>query len=375
MESFRESLPHKIGVLIDWKAPALTRIFTEMLEFAFQNALDTGVIDRPVALVVREVLGLPTGRSHDVLEAWKDLAAEGVLAVIGPHTSENALVVRDHIENVGHIPSIGWPGSDAWQGHWTYGLNQGSFPEEPALMANFLAHRGARTVAVLVETSVTGQGYLPFFRRAARTEGLTIVETVEISPVSTDMTAAAERLHAAGADAIAYLGFGIAINAFNRACEEKGWDPLRIATVGMLLTPFMPEGMRGARGFYGLDLYDERNEVGQNVIAGFAARYGYRPDNYYAVNVYDLGNIIAHALGDAHPVSPAGVRAALDRIKWLPAASGGPGLMISYGPMVRSGWTGSNYILVRRILDEDGDLFGKLPSEFAHSMMPRVLGL
>src|SRR3546814_13922849 len=100
------------------------------------------------------------------------------------------------------------------------------------------------------------------------------------------------------------------------------------ATVGMLLTPFMPEGMRGARGFYGLDLYDERNLVGQEVIGRFADRFGYRPDNYYSVNVYDLANIVAHALGDAHPVSPAGVRAALERTKWFPAASGGPGRQI-----------------------------------------------
>src|SRR3546814_11849812 len=105
-----------------------------MLAFAFDDALAEGVIDRPVERVIREVHGLPSGRSHDVLEAWKEIASEGVLAMIGPHTSENSLVVRDYIENEGHIPSIGWPGSDAWQGHWTYGLNQGSFPEEPALI-------------------------------------------------------------------------------------------------------------------------------------------------------------------------------------------------------------------------------------------------
>src|SRR3546814_4484881 len=46
------------------------------------------------------------------------------------------------------------------------------------------------------------------------------------------MTDAAKKLRAAGADSVAYLGFGIAINAFNRACEEMAWDPLRIATVG-----------------------------------------------------------------------------------------------------------------------------------------------
>src|SRR3546814_12602722 len=101
----------------------------------------------------------------------------------------------------------------------------------------------------------------------------------------------------------------------------------------------------------------------------FADRFGYRPDNYYSVNVYDLANIVAHALGDAHPVSPAGVRAALDRIKWLPAASGGPGLMISFGPMVRSAWSGSNYIVFRKLLDADGDLLCKPPSESVPSQI------
>src|SRR3546814_15164845 len=104
--------------------------------------------------------------------------------MIGPHTSENSLVVRDYIENEGHIPSIGWPGRDAWQGHWTYGLTEGSFPEEPALMANFLGHKGARSVAVLVEASVIGQGYLPNLRRAAKHTGVTFLETLEIRTVS-----------------------------------------------------------------------------------------------------------------------------------------------------------------------------------------------
>src|SRR3546814_7042427 len=37
MESFGKALPHKVGVLIDWKAPQLSRLFTDMLAFAFDD--------------------------------------------------------------------------------------------------------------------------------------------------------------------------------------------------------------------------------------------------------------------------------------------------------------------------------------------------
>ena len=59
------------------------------------------------------------------------------------------------------------------------------------------------------------------------------------------------------------------------------------------------------------------------------------------------------------------------RPKYLPAVSGGPRTLISFAPFVRRGWMGPDYLVVRKAIDKDGDLFGEMPSVFAHRMTPR----
>jgi hypothetical protein len=56
---------------------------------------------------------------------------------------------------------------------------------------------------------------------------------------------------------------------------------------------------------------------------------------------------------DAHPLTPRGVKDALERVKMVPAASGAPGTYLSFGKWTRRGWMGAGY-LVARELDPDG---------------------
>jgi hypothetical protein len=67
----------------------------------------------------------------------------------------------------------------------------------------------------------------------------------------------------------------------------------------------------------------------------------------------DLATVLLHAFADAHPLTPKGVRDALERVKMLPAASGAPGTRLSFGKWTRRGWMGSGYLVARR-LDPDG---------------------
>ena len=50
---------------------------------------------------------------------------------------------------------------------------------------------------------------------------------------------------------------------------------------------------------------------------------------------------------------PDGVRAALERVKMVPAASGSPGTYLSFGNWLHRGWVGSGYLVARQ-LDPDG---------------------
>jgi hypothetical protein len=67
----------------------------------------------------------------------------------------------------------------------------------------------------------------------------------------------------------------------------------------------------------------------------------------------DLAVALLQAFAEARPLSPAGVRDALERVKMFPAASGAPGTRISFGKYMHRGWMGPGYLVARQ-LDPDG---------------------
>ena len=79
----------------------------------------------------------------------------------------------------------------------------------------------------------------------------------------------------------------------------------------------------------------------------------------------DVAVTVLQAIQDAQPLSPRGVKEALERVKSVPAASGAPGTRISFGNWTRRSWMGCGY-LVARELEPDGvssrlvDRFGEI---------------
>jgi hypothetical protein len=106
-------------------------------------------------------------------------------------------------------------------------------------------------------------------------------------------------------------------------------------------------------GWTGIDQYDEENPVGQRFLDQFQAATGRRPEYCVPVVNRDIATTLLRALTDAHPLSPRGVKEALERVKMLPAASGAPGTRISLGKWGRRAWVGAGYLVARR-LDPDG---------------------
>ena len=107
-------------------------------------------------------------------------------------------------------------------------------------------------------------------------------------------------------------------------------------------------------GWVGVDQYDEGNPIGQSFLDQYAATYdGSRPEYCVTVVNRDVAATLVRAFADAHPLSPRGVKEALERVKMLPAASGAPGTRVSLGKWTRRAWMGAGY-LVARELDADG---------------------
>lgn len=350
--------PIKLGYLFDFLLPEgyppeRRDDLTLPFEMVFEAGLEQGILDRPVEIVFREVEGLPKGSVKAVIDAYGELVEEACVAVFGPAITDNCVPTKEAIEERFRVPAISVTGTEDWLGEWTFSLSMGSMTDEPVFWAHLLAEGGHRQVGVLVEQSLVGQSYLTTFRAACRREGIRIVAEETVAQTGQDISGAVRALHDAKAEAIVHCGFGFGIARVNPALRDLGWDPPRFLGTAFQNAWLHPVMWDAILGWTGIDQYDEENLVGQRFLDAYEARCGRRPQYCVPVVNRDLATILLHAFTDAHPLSPRGVKEALERVKLLPAASGSPGTRLSFGKWTRRGWVGTSYLVARR-LDPDG---------------------
>ena len=350
--------PIKLGILADWVVPEdhpkeRLEDFFLPFELVFKEGLDQGLIDRPVELVKRETWGLPKGSVKAVVDSFAELVDEGCLAVFGPAISDNCIPVREEIEARFRVPAMSMSGSDDWLGEWTFALPQGSLTDEPIFWTELLAKGGHTEVGALVEQSLVGESYLENFRKACRAQAIRIVAEERIAQTAGDVEAALRNVRDAKATAFVHCGFGLGIFHVNPTLDALGWDPPRFMGTAFQNAWFHEAMWNAMLGWTGVDQYDEANPVGQEFLDRFDAAYGRRPEWVVPLMNRDFATVFLHAFADAHPLSPRGVKDALERVKMLPAAAGAPGTRISFGKWTRRGWMGAGYLVARR-LDPDG---------------------
>jgi ABC-type branched-subunit amino acid transport system substrate-binding protein len=352
--------PIRVGILMDWGVPddhpqeRLDDFFLPF-ELVFNEGLQNGMIDRPIQTIARQVWGLPKGSVKAVIDAFGELVEEGCLVVFGPGISENCVAVREAIEDRFRVPAISMSGADDWLGEWTFSLPQGSFAEEPIFWADLLAKGGHEEVGALVEQSLVGEAYLQNFRRACRAQGIRIVAEEWIAQTAHgDVEEALRNLQEAKASALVHCGFGLSLLRVNSTLASLGWDPPRYMGTAFQNAWFHDILWKAMLGWVGVDQYDEGNQVGGRFLDKFEAAYGRRPEWVVPLMNHDFATVLLHAIADAHPLSPRGVKEALERVKMLPAAAGAPGTRISFGKWVRRGWMGAGYLVARQ-LDADGE--------------------
>jgi ABC-type branched-subunit amino acid transport system substrate-binding protein len=323
------------------------RDIVDTMELTFRDASHSGLLDRPVEVVVRECEGLPRGTVKASIDAYRELVDAGCLAVFGPMVSDTAIPLREAIERDFRVPCLGWVGSDDWLGEWTFALSNGSLTDEPHVIANIARQAGRRTVGVLVERSLVGGQMLGFFREACRVEGLSIVGERSIAQTPGPIVEAVESLADTGCDALVHLGAGLGMLEANDALAAIGWEPPRYTGAAFENGYMSDDVARCFLGWVGLEQYDETNAVGQAFLDHFEAEYGRRPEYYVPMCMHDISGALVRALANAQPLSPRGVLEALERVKMMPAASGAPGTRVSFGKWTRRGWMGSGYLVAR----------------------------
>jgi branched-chain amino acid transport system substrate-binding protein len=350
--------PIKLGYLFDFLLPEgfppdMRDDLTRPFELVFAEGLEQGLIDRPVEVVFREVEGLPKGSVKAVIDAYGELVDEGCLAVFGPAITDNAIPAREAIEERFRVPAISVSGSDDWLGEWTFSLPMGSMTDEPVFWAHQLAKGGHTEVGALVEQSLVGQSYIAGFRRACRAEGIRIVAEQQIPQTAQDVSDQVRTLHDAKPSAIVHCGFGFGVLWVTPVLQALGWDPPRFMGTAFENAWINPALWNAFLGWTGIDQYDEGNEVGQRFLDRYEASCGRRPEYCVPVVNRDLATVLLHAFADARPLSPRGVKEALERVKMLPAGAGSPGTRLSFGKWTRRGWMGPGYLVARK-LDPDG---------------------
>ena len=350
--------PIKIGYLMDF---LLSDDFpqdyrddlTIPFDIVFGKALEQGLIDRPVEVIYREVEGLPKGSVRAVIDAYGELVDEGCLAIFGPHIGDNAVAIREHIVERCRVPAISVTGSDEALSEWFFAFPMGSHHDEPIFWSDLLAKGGHSDVGVLYEQSLVGETYLKNFRKACHRKGIRIVAEAAIAQTAQDVSEAVRTLYDAKVTAIVHCGFGFGVVMVNPALAELDWDPPRFAGTAWQNAWINPVVWNAFMGWTGVDQYDEANKVGQQFLDTFSAHCGRRPEWCVPVVNCDVARTLLHALTDAHPLSPRGVKEALERVKMLPAASGAPGTRVSFGNWTRRAWMGAGYLVARQ-LDADG---------------------
>ena len=238
-------------------------------------------------------------------------------------------------------------------GEWVFGLPGGSMEEEPIIMATVANLDGCRTVGIAYEDSLIGHEYLRTTRSPCADAGLRITGEVPIPQVDAEKQTRWRCSRPTSPTRIVHVGFGLGLIGMNAALEEIGWMPPRYTTTAFEFAATSDWWRQQLAGWIGLDQYDERNEVGQRLPRPI--RGTPRPP----AGVLLPGVLLRRRppdddspLANARPLTGAGVKQALEKIKMLPAASGAPGTRMRFGRYIRHGWVGSEFLVARRVLPD-----------------------
>ncbi len=351
--------PHRVAIIQDWGV-GLQPLYDQYdaTQLAFDEAYESGLLDRAVELKVVEVEGLPYARATTILEAVDEIVREfAPIAIIGPHTSENVPVIKPYAEQVG-IPFIAMCGALDLAGPWTFLTPNGTFPDEAILMVDHAVDVcGASRIGLIREDNLLGDEYAGYIKSRAHVRGASIVADVAVGSFIDGDTALAAvgAMRGAGAEAYMYVGFGANAFAVLGASQKLAADGYDVPRITMSIFMGTIEGLApyvglidNFEGWVGVDQFDERNTTFTSMLDRFEKRFGRRPVHCYTAQGYDMGNAVAHGLARAKPHSRDGLRRSLETIRRLDAAAGGPGNHISFGPYDHRGYKG-DYIVMRQI--------------------------
>ena len=309
--------------------------FDREIRMAFDEGIEKGLLDRRYELIYEDEAGLPQGTAFGGVQGFDRLVDAGCLVVIGANYTDSAVALTDRA-NERRIPLVSMCGTDQFHGEYCFRLGNGDVGIDPMLIVTWMVRNGHKTAAVLAPWSPISEEYFRFFREICRRYGVSIaaIEQTNNSTTMSELASKFSKLRDANADALVWLGYGglVVSGAVRDALEDISWDPPRIMT-----TAFMQYiwGFDQLEGWVGIDQWCPENPRMWAFHKRFVARYGEDPwmwPNAIPGLAYDMANAVVEALFRAPILSAEGVKVGLERLRMIPAVTGGASTHMACGP-------------------------------------------
>ena len=319
--------PILVGLLHDFPQPDGGAAFEAACRLGVEEVGAGGRIDRPVHFINRQARGLPLGTAHELEAAFTELAGNGVVAIIGPSISDNALVAKPLADNLG-LPTINYSGGERCRGAFLFHYQVGSLAEEPVVLVEHLVAEGLSSAAAVYDRTPVGRGYMDAFEAAAARAGVDLVARAPVSPIADDASTVVTRLQTPGPDVVVYLGLGVASRTLALAVQEADWKVPVVANSALMFGYARRDWRAGFEGWVYVDTVADDNPVREQL----RERSRHSAAGPIGVAAYDMGRLLGEGLARADHLTRDGLREGLESVKRLPAASGHPGTTMGFGP-------------------------------------------
>jgi branched-chain amino acid transport system substrate-binding protein len=336
-------LPIRIGFLYDF--PQGDSTFTDALRLGLDDVAASGRLDREFEFVEEQARGLPSGSEHDIKRAFAQLDDAGVVAIIGPSISDNALIAAPLCDEA-RLPAINYSGGERTRSQWMFHYQVGSLEEEPPVLARRMVERGLQRAAVVFDQSPVGRRYAECFEAARGRLGLEVTGTASISSLAETADDILARLRVGNPDVLVYLGLGVSSRAVALARESLAWDVPVLANSALMFGYARPDWRDGYAGWEYVDTIADDN-VRRAALREQSPRAGGGPIGCAA---YDMGRLLGEGVAQSEHLTRAGIADGLRRVKQLPATSGYEGTLMGFGTWEHAALKG-HYLVLREWRD------------------------
>jgi branched-chain amino acid transport system substrate-binding protein len=341
--------PLRIGVIYDYPAPDGGVAFEWAVRRGFDEVAATGRLPGPVEFVHQSAAGLPFpgGSARSVEDAFRALDAAGVLAILGPAVSDNAIVARPLADAAG-IATLNYSGAEESRSQCGFHFQIGSLEDEPAFLAAHLAARGLTRIALIQDSSYIGRRMSEFFEDACAVSGLALVGRT-MTPVDVvDAHDSVATVRATNPDALITLGLWNLPRAVSEALRTIDWSIPTTANSALIYGYADPQWAEGWDGWTYIDTISESNpRYVAFVEAATAAGHAGGPG---AAGIYDMGRLLAEGFARARALTRDEIVRGLERVKSLPSATGRADVLMGFGRYDRGALKGQ-FLVIRQWRD------------------------